>query len=225
MHSDIIYEIVQYLHLASEENGGPVLSRKILISEKKFRCLELPLEKIHKPIVFDVCNNLVDLKRMVVVGKAIIYWGDDEITDLSSVLILNQLHTYKDTKLHTIKIFGYITNISLPDQITNLHSIGNLKSMYHMFSVCTYLDKDITKKIDTSAVVDISYAFNKCENLDCKIGKNWNTSNIRGMFMNCTKLNKNIGKNWDMSNITDMAFMFFGCVKLNKNIGKKMGYF
>jgi hypothetical protein len=171
MHSDIVYEIIRYLHLAPEENRGALLSKKILISEKKFRCLELPLEKIHKPIVFDVYSNLVDLKKMVAVDKSTIYWGDGEVTDLSSVLILNQLHVYKDTKLHTIKIFGYITNISLPDQITDLHSIGNLTSMYHMFSGCTYLDKDITRKIDTSAVADMSYAFNKCENLDCKIGK------------------------------------------------------
>lgn len=223
MHSDIVYEIIRYLHLAPEENGGVLLSRKVLISEKKFRCLDAAVEKIHKPIVFDVCSDLVELRRITTSDEIIIFWGDGEVIKLPKILMQHLSHSYKDTKMHTIKIFGHVGIISLPNQIIDLHSIGNLKDMYRLFSQCKLIHKNIAKKIDTSNVINMTYMFSDCADLNFKIGQNWNTSRVEdlsSMFFHCYNLDKNIGKYWDTSKVNDMSCMFYGCYKLNRNIGK-----
>lgn len=57
MNQDIIYEICRYLYLV-DDNGGPLLSRKISISLKKYN--DTILRKFDKPLVFTILAR--DLK-------------------------------------------------------------------------------------------------------------------------------------------------------------------
>jgi hypothetical protein len=50
MNKDIIYEILKYLHLCPEENGGVLLSKKIIFSQKSY--LKLEKRRLEKPLVF-----------------------------------------------------------------------------------------------------------------------------------------------------------------------------
>jgi hypothetical protein len=58
MNKDLIYEIFRWLYLAPEENGGPLLAKKLYIS-KKYRSIGSSIEKLDKPIVFDIYGESV----------------------------------------------------------------------------------------------------------------------------------------------------------------------
>ena len=51
MIADIVHEILKFLYLCPEENGGALLARRVVFSEKKYKTLASSFEK---PIVFEV---------------------------------------------------------------------------------------------------------------------------------------------------------------------------
>lgn len=71
MNGDIIYEILKFLHLCPEENGGALRVRKILISAKKYGILED--RQYEKPVVFTINGIILHLRWGLEEG-ATIYW-------------------------------------------------------------------------------------------------------------------------------------------------------
>lgn len=150
-----------------------------------------------------------------------IYWKDDLVAYDE---YFAPCHRYSDEKFHTIKIFNNIMYTMLPENTTNLVSIGEMRCLNILLASCNELNGKIGKKWDTSRVVSVHRLFYNCIIFDKNIGRKWNTSkitNMNGMFENCHKLNKNVGKNWDTSRVRSMARMFRNCKRLNQKIGKR----
>jgi hypothetical protein len=222
MNSDIVYEILKFLHICPEENGGAIMAKKVILTNSKrtSRELKIRVKKIEKPIVFDIDYNITELGK---IADTNICWNDN-------CFIVNgcqdyiQRETQKDGR-YTIKIFAYdrLQNFVMPSQTNTVHSIGNLTDLSYMFQSLLRPTPYLAKKWDTSKVTNMRCMFCYCNTLNVNLGKNWNTSRVtdmRSMFNQCHRLNKNIGKNWDTSSVLDMSYMFAWCNKLDKNIGK-----
>lgn len=212
---DLVYEILKFLHLSPEENGGALLARKVLISQNSYRKLES--RTFEKPIVFRIFANVVDLTTN---KDGHIYSVDNKV----GYNLQNSISVYLDDPVfHIIKIFGHLDCFTMPYNTIEVYSIGSLTKTSHMFSNNRVMSSIILKKLDTSNVTDMSHMFYECYKVNQNIGQNWNVSNVTnmsGMFSACRTLNKNIGKNWDTSNVVDMSNMFECCFNLNKPIGK-----
>jgi hypothetical protein len=57
MNSDIVYEILKWLHLSPEENGGALLAKKVTISARDHQ--KLAARKMEKPTVFILYGDIV----------------------------------------------------------------------------------------------------------------------------------------------------------------------
>lgn len=248
MYLDIIYEIIRYLYLCPEENGGAIMAKKIMLSRKKHSELDERIYTMEKPIVFDIAGDSV--KLWYVPEEIDVYWGDDVVEHTKNTLQILR-HRYSCDKSRTIKIFNHPKDINFlaPDNTVNFHSIGNLTVLNNMLDGCSLLTFT-GEKWDTSEVTDMTELFAECPSLNGPIGRNWDVSNVdnmmgmfrlcdkltynigknwvtsslrstRLMFGHCDSLNKNVGCNWDTSGVTDMSGMFWECYKLNKSIGEK----
>jgi surface protein len=221
MNQDIIYEILKFLHLCPEENGGVIIAKKILLSRKIYREMNKQIDKLEKPIVFDAGYNLFKIE-LTSIGT-IIYWGDGKVEEIS---IENDVvaHVYPTYDLHTIKVFNYSREspFYMSTTVIQVHSIGNLTNLSQMFENCCDL-RSTGKKWETSNVTNMYSLFHNCTKLIRITDRNWNTSrvtNMRSMFSSCYKIRNNAGKYWDTANVTDMSHMFHACLKLNQNIGE-----
>jgi surface protein len=219
MNQDIVYEIVRCLYLCPEENGGALLAKKVILSQKPYK--KFDLAKFEKPIVFTIKGNLLVPRSKIDFG-ATIYWGDgtkykcekDEKTPD---------HIYPMNDLYVVKIFEHIHYLIMPQNVHDVHSIGSIITLSCMFNDLNDYNKKVGTKWDTSGVLRMNGVFSRCTALNKNVGRNWNTQNVINldfMFRDCTSLNKNIGKNWDVSNVTDVSYMFFGCKSLEKSVGK-----
>jgi surface protein len=230
MNSDIVYEVLKFLHLVPEENGGALLARKVLISQIHYMFLES--RNFEKPLVFDCVDQFLIIDTKI---DSVIYWGDGSMEKLNNIgESFTPEKKYSSIDNHTVKIFGRIDAFILPYNAIKIHSVGNLTNLGHTFENLInldgsiierdYLDEIIINKLDTSGVTDMSYACYERSNLKKDLFKNWNVSKVTDMsymFYGCSRLNKNVGKNWDTSSVTNMAAMFCHCISLNQPIGKK----
>jgi hypothetical protein len=222
MNQDIIYEIIRYLYLAPEENGGALLAKKVLISSKLISGLKN--KKFYKPIVFSTMGST--LAYSLIADNNLITYIDDKLynsTYKKSSKINVHLDLHVDKQEHLVKIFGTVKTISFPKEVIDVFSIGEITSLSYAFQCSEIEDKVIGKKWDTTDVFIMNDMFEGCESFNQNIGKNWNTSNVfdmSRMFARCSKLNKNVGKYWDLSKVTFMYNMFEMCINLDKNIGK-----
>lgn len=220
MNSDIVYEVLKFLHLAPEENGGSLLARRVLFSQNSYRKLEN--SNFEKPLVFDCIDQFLNIYTKI---DSFIYWGDGSTEKINNIgRSFTPEKKYDSIHSRTVKIFGKIDTFILPYNTIKIHSVGNLPNLSHTFEKLISLDEIITDKLDTSEVIDMSYAFYDRSNLKKDLFKNWNVSKVTDMsymFYGCSLLNKNVGKNWDTSNVTNMAAMFCHCISLNQPIGKK----
>ena len=109
--------------------------------------------------------------------------------------------------------YGY-SGLSL---IQPIEDTSIAKSMYKMFSSCSYLTTLDVSNFNTSNVTDMSYMFENCSKLTSLDLSNFNTSNvtnISGMFMRCSSLTSLNLSNFDTSKVTNMYGMFYSCYKL-----------
>jgi surface protein len=219
MNPDIIYEILKFLHLCPEENGGALLAKKVHIS---LNCTSIiNTDRLEKPIVLCANENTVILKK-ISEKSTIKYENSGGNAIYKYVDNYGQIYYLKDNNW-TVKMFDYNGLLFMNKSILDVHSIGNRTNLVGIFYECRELDSCMGKKWDTSNVTDMSCMFSYCNNLNKTIGKNWNTSKVSDMtcmFANCSKLNKNVGKNWNTSSVECMSGMFNFCDVLNKNIGK-----
>lgn len=214
MNSDIIYEILKYLHICPEENGGALLAKKTMLSQKIYCDLN---QIIDKPIVFEIVGSYTSVN---INAGVIIYWGDGTMGEH-----LNKArHMYSKFAKYVVKIFAKdaMLNIRVPKNVIDIHSIKRLIDLSYMFDHCGMAEVS-GKKWDTTNVINTEGMFYYCTELTKIVSKNWNTSNIENMssmFSGCCLINQNIGKHWDTFKVTDMTEMFHDCSNLDKNIGK-----
>jgi surface protein len=230
MNSDIIYEILRFLHLAPEENGGTLLAKKLVLSFRKRRHLMKRERKLDKPIVFNIKDDRIKFCTELFTDTVVYFsqigngskcFGNNIRKQKTSVKFLE--HIYDKLDFYVIKIFGHRDSFIMPYNVINVYSIGNMLSLCKMFTICNKINQNIGKNWDTSAVTDMSYMFRGCSYLNQNIGKKWNTSKVTDMscmFAFCTILNFNVGKNWDVSKVKNMDEMFWYCLRLDKNVGK-----
>jgi hypothetical protein len=198
MVPDIIYEVLKHLYLCPEENGGALLAKKVLLSQKICRELDKQVDKLEKPIVFDVNEVEVFLESKI---GATVYWGDGKngpAFDHFGYL----LHNYSKPGLYTIKFFDYDTeSTDIPEYVVDVHSIGKMTNLSYMFGHSD-ISEAFGKKWDTTNVLDIRRIFADA-NIGGNIGKNWNFSNVinnDGIFAG-SNIGGNIGKNWNFSSV------------------------
>lgn len=219
MNSDIVHEILYFLYLNPEENGGALLAKKVILSQKSYK--KFDLTKFEKPVVFTVRGALFVPRSKINFG-ATIYWGDgtkykcekDEKTPD---------HKYPKNDLYVVKLFDQIQYLIMSENVCDVHSVGELITISYMFDSLFNYNKKVGTKWDTSKITKLYGTFSECTALNKNIGRNWNMQNVidlKHMFRSCKSLNKDIGKNWDVSNVLNTSYMFFDCESLEKPIGK-----
>lgn len=91
-------------------------------------------------------------------------------------------------------------------------NIGGVSSPY------MYVESMDLSQLDTSAVVNMSEWFKRCENLkSLKLGGQFSTASVRdmsNMFYKCTNLSTLDVSGWDTSKVTNMHTVFYGCKNL-----------
>lgn len=219
MNQDTIYEILKYLHLCPEENGGALSAKRLILSQKSYNSLNE--KKFEKPVVLSILGAGTEF-RSSLNKNSVVYWGDGKITKVAFEDEVFTGHRYTKGDLYVIKIFDNRLRVIMPLNVEEVDSIGEITDLAFMFRNVE-IDKNCGKKWDTSGVTDMSNMFRECRSLNKNVGKNWNTSEVTdmsSMFRECRSLNKNVGKNWDTSEVTDMCCMFESCILLDKNVGK-----
>lgn len=161
MNSDIIYEILRYLYICPEENGGALLARKIVICAKYTQVIQT--DALEKPIVYKVMKTFSDL-------------DDDILENLGTETVY-----FEDSSSYTIKIFGPRKYCILPNNILDVYSIGNLTNLSRLFTENIDISFRVCDKWDTSKVTSVSHMFHQCREFNHSVGRNWNTSNVDNM--------------------------------------------
>lgn len=209
MNQDIIYEILRYLYL----EGRAPTAKKILISTTFSVTFIESVEKLEKPVVFEILGDSLTLRLMSCKNKVQIYWGDDiESTKNRDMLYT---HTYDTFGIHKIKLFGVPEELGLPTNLHNVYSIGNITNMHSMFEICELFNNPLI--LDTSKVTNMEYTFYDCKHLNQPLV--WNTSKVTSMyctFFGCTSFNQNL--NWDTGNVTDLSYIFHSCTSFNQTL-------
>lgn len=232
MNQDIIIEILRHLYLYSNnfagktrDRGACLVARKVIISTKKSGSLDLKKYKVDRPIVFSLSAKPSD--AIVLLSNfssgSTIYWGD-ETKEENNGKLAHIGHRYPTRDTYIVRIFDSEDKIVLPNEIKKLYSIGNLTDLSELcFENRNKFHRKFAKTIDTSEVINMSYMFANCTNININVGKNWDVSkvvNMGSMFSGCRKLNKNIGFRWNVDSLTNVSSMFQGCRNLNYNVGQ-----
>lgn len=101
-------------------------------------------------------------------------------------------------------------------QRLNIPQPINMSSGYNMFLGCEDKHLDLSNW-NVSDVVDMSYMFNLCEDLELISLEEWNVSNVISMsqmFADCSTLKSLPIAGWDTSKLKDMSYMFCNCRNL-----------
>ena len=108
---------------------------------------------------------------------------------------------------------GTYTTSIIADDISNLPTTINFKGIKQLQKV---------HYLNTSAVTDLSYAFNGCSNLTFINADNLvhsGVKNVAYLFATCANLESIDVSSWDTSNVTNMNRLFASCFKLSSIIG------
>lgn len=217
MNQDIIYEILRHLYL----EGHAPTAKKILICTK-WGNLVSRSEKLEKPIVFEILGNLTRLPLQLREEDDFrIYWGDGTRDDFAKnrVTIRRIVHKYSEQretkKIYKIKVFGTYEYISMPKNLHNIYSIGNITSLRMFFEGCECFNKQLI--FDTSKITDMMGTFYGCISFNQPL--KWNTSKVTDLsytFFNCKSFDQSL--DWDTSQVKDMNSTFYSCVSFDKSL-------
>lgn len=149
-------------------------------------------------------------------------WGDGTITTGHTG---SASHSFNDTNLHTIKIYGVFPRFYNTQYNTNLRSVeqwGNIEwtSMEDAFKSCQNLVIKATDNPNLSQVTSMKNMFYQASDFTGDIS-GWDVRNVKDfsyMFYQCRRFNQDIG-NWDMRSATNISFMFFENDVFNQDIG------
>jgi surface protein len=149
--------------------------------------------------------------------------------DLTGTTSLNQAF-YNCSSLTTVpsmanwdvgnvtSMYAMFSGASNFNQDISSWNVSNVTTMQGMFEFNSNFNQDIGSW-DVSSVTDMGLMFDAASKFNQDIG-NWNVGNVttmQGMFQNASRFNQDIG-GWDVSNVTSMRSMFLGDNDFNSDI-------
>jgi surface protein len=238
MNQDIVYEILKFLHLCPEENGGPLLFKRVIFSKKSFQGLEF--KNFEKPIVLIIKGKEAKFRSILNRGSTI-YWGDGSVEFITNKFVNEepdsepQLESDSEPELESDSEpelesdsepeleseYGYEIKFKSDQFFSDTEDdnilwedermVYNLDfSPYHLYSEEKF---HIIKIFD-----NIMYTMLPKNTTDLvSIGK---MKCLNNLFVACNEMDAEIGKKWDTSHVVSVHRMFDSCINLNKNIGR-----
>jgi surface protein len=161
----------------------------------------------------------------------IVLWGDGQTStfigyDPSGN---DNIHTYQESGVKFIKIFGTLNGFSFNNSgdclklidITEITSDFKLGNEGGYFYGCVNLNISATNPIDLTGTTNLENCFRNCSQLDSLSLVSWDVSNItnfRNMFNGANSFDQDISV-WNMSNAISIIDMFQGATSFSQNIG------
>ena len=174
-------------------------------------------------------NNQISITTFGDGYNYLIDWGDGLF---NSEVDGNITHTYNNSGIYTVKIYGEFPQIYFPynynntiqsdaQKLISIEQWGTIewRSMYKAFAGCSYLQgnaldiPNLSMVKSTSAMFLDAYSFN--QNIDL-----WDVSHIEDMswmFSNASSFNQDISS-WDVSNVIYMSHIFSEASSFNQDI-------
>jgi surface protein len=156
-------------------------------------------------------------------------WGDGSF---NSEVDGNITHTYSNSGIYTVKIYGEFPQIYFPynynntiqsdaQKLISIEQWGTIewRSMHKAFAGCSYLQGNALDVPNLSMVKSTSAMFLDASSFNQDISS-WDVSNViymGHMFSEASSFNQDISS-WDVSNVQDMSEMFFKASSFNQDI-------
>ena len=158
-------------------------------------------------------------------GSYTVTWGDASI---STHVVGDQTHVYKEPGTYLVSIYGDFTRIYLPYhpenslKLLSIEQWGDIRweSMRGAFNGATNMVYRATDAPDLSAVTDTSEMFRFALRFNGNLS-NWDVSSVTDMsdmFSIAGAFNGDIST-WNVSSVTDMSNMFLATNSFDQNLG------
>ena len=158
-------------------------------------------------------------------GSYTVTWGDASI---STHVVGDQTHVYKEPGTYLVSIYGDFTRIYLPYhpenslKLLSIEQWGDIRweSMRGAFNGATNMVYRATDTPDLSAVTDTSEMFRFALRFNGNLS-NWDVSSVTDMsdmFSIAGAFNGDIST-WNVSSVTDMSNMFLATNSFDQNLG------
>ena len=158
-------------------------------------------------------------------GSYTVTWGDASI---STHVVGDQTHVYKEPGTYLVSIYGDFTRIYLPYhpenslKLLSIEQWGDIRweSMRGAFNGATNMVYRATDTPDLSAVTDTSEMFRFALRFNGNLS-NWDVSSVTdmsNMFSIAGAFNGDIST-WNVSSVTDMSNMFLATNSFDQNLG------
>ena len=170
-------------------------------------------------------NNEINIIYKIEDDKRVKIFGAEFVKNNKNICKI----IYDDKEYELDEYFNIPNNIKDELKI-KLRGINDIINMSCIFYECSLLSIPDISKWNTNNVINMSYLFGKCENIEnIPDISNWNTSNVKymqGIFMGCKSLKSlpDISK-WDTSNVILMGGIFTNLSSLSSlSIEEAMKY-
>lgn len=160
--------------------------------------------------------------------NAVIDWGDDSTSTITSYNDANLSHTYAVGGVYTISISGTLPAISFNNTGDKLKLIDVVQwgawqplQLTVAFYGCSNLVGSVVDTLDLSQVTSLSQSFRNCSSLQMDVAA-WDMSPITNMaltFYQCSSWAPDLS-GWDVSNVTTFSNCFYGCSSFNPDISQ-----
>jgi surface protein len=151
-------------------------------------------------------------------------WGDGNSDSITAWNAAAVTHTYASAGTYIVSVSGVIqgwrfNNAGDKTKIYDIKSWGPLRlgNSNGYFYGCSNLTVSATDILDTSSIVDFSYAFRNCSSLTFLGVDNWDISSFTtfsNAFRNCSSLINLVVGSWNTIAVTSFHSAFYGCSSL-----------